>query len=394
MLILRNCRLIKELTEDYSKQYADILIDGKYIIAINDVGTDFKVQCEEINICNKTVIPGLFDLHAHIDCRSLDPSRMHLKGAGTTAFEAYECGREYLRQGYTTVRDCGCRFNAAIALRDAINEGIVQGPRMIASGLIITPTERGNSTFETLYVEADGPEEVRKACRQELQKGADFIKVMGTGAFYNVGGVPGETISSLEEFEAAVKVAEMKNTYVAAHCHGTGAIKLAINAGIRTIEHGSFIDDVGISMLKGNDNCFIIPTLSIFMVTNDDPSLIPNQILDTIKSLKEAMTNCIINAYKAGLKLGWGTDIDFENLKKRPGYEFIVRKKILDFDNIDMLLQATKYSAEIVRLNDRLGTVKAGKYADLIVIDGNPDDNIFVMEKDLIHVLKEGNLIY
>ncbi|ATW24812.1 metal-dependent hydrolase family protein [Candidatus Formimonas warabiya] len=394
MIVLKNCRLVRELTEDYANQYADILIEGKYIKAIKEVGSHFDAACAEIDVCGKTVIPGLFDLHAHIDCRSQDANKMQTKDAGTILFEAYEFGREYLRQGYTTVRDCGSRFNAAIALRDAINRGIVDGPRMIASGLIVTPTERGNDTFKALYAEADGPEETQKACRKEFQKGADFIKIMGTGAFYNEGGVPGETIASFEELAMAVNVAKMKNSYVAAHCHGVEGIKLAIRAGVRTVEHASFIDEQGISLLKGNENCFMVPTMAIDMVTVDDPSLIPDHMWDKVDTLTEATRICTKNAYQAGLKLGWGSDIDFESLKNHPGYEFVARKRLLGFDNIEMLLQATKYSAEIVLLQDQLGTVKAGKYADLIVVDGNPDEDVDVMQKDLCHVIKEGKIVY
>lgn len=394
MIILRNCRLVDQLTEGYSREFADILIDGKYIKAIEEQGTEFSVQCEEVDICNKTVIPGLFDLHVHIDCRNQNPGPLDLKSPGTAALQAFEFASEYLRQGYTTIRDCGCRFETAIDLRDAINTGTVDGPRMIVSGMIVTPTERGNSTFKELYAEADGREEVRKACRKELQKGADFLKLMGTGAFLNAGGVPGQTIITFEELEEAVNVAKLKNTYVAVHCHGTEGIKLAIKAGVRTIEHGSFIDDEGIELLKDNDKCFMIPTMAIDMVGVDEPSQVPDHLADNLEKLNNQTKLCTTNAYKAGLKLGWGTDIDFENFKKHPGYEFIARKKLLNFGNIDMLLQATKYSAEISMLIDKLGTVKVGKYADLIVVDGNPDEDILVMEKDLIHVLKEGKFYY
>lgn len=394
MIVLKNCRLIKELTEGFSGNYADILIEDKYIKEIRDPGHSFNVECQEIDVKNNTVMPGLMDIHAHFNLLSQNILEMLIQDPATAAFEGYAFAKEYLRQGYTTVRDCGSSYSVGNAIRDAINKGTIQGPRVISSGQIITPTENGNNCFARMYTEADGVDEVQKTCRRLFQEGADFIKYMATGAFYNEGGVPGQTIVTLDELKTAVEVAASKNTYVAAHCHGTEAIKLVIKAGIRTIEHGSLIDDEGISLLKGNKNCYMVPTIAIDKVPYDDPSKIPDYMWDKINTLTEISHKCIKKAYKAGLTLGWGSDLDFENFKKNPGYEFIARKEMLEFDNIDMLIQATKNSAEIVGLDDKLGTITKGKYADLIVVDGNPDEDIYVMKKDLIHVIKEGQIIY
>ncbi len=133
----------------------------------------------------------------------------------------------------------------------------------------------------------------KKTCRKLFQAGADFIKYMITGAFYNDGGVPGQTIVTYEELRRAVEVAESKNSYVATHAHGTDAIKLAIAAGVRTIEHGSLIDDEGIELLKNTENSFMIPTIAIDKVPYDHPEQIPDYMWEKINTLTERSHECI-----------------------------------------------------------------------------------------------------
>ncbi|MEG0019303.1 MAG: amidohydrolase family protein [Oscillospiraceae bacterium] len=393
MVILKNCRLIKELTENYDGEMADILIDGKLIKDIRPANYNFQVDCETIDAQGKTVLPGLLDIHAHFNLLSQNVLEMSVQDPATAAFEGYAYAKEYLKQGYTTVRDCGSSYSVGNAIRNAINKDIIEGPRVISSGRIITPTENGNKCFPLMYVEADGANEVQKVCRKLFQDGADFIKCMATGAFYNDGGVPGQTIVTEDEIKMMVEVAKSKDTYVATHCHGTEAIKLCIKCGVRTIEHCSLIDDEGIEMLKNSTTSFMVPTIAIDKVPYDEPETIPEYMWDKINTLTDISHACIKKAYAAGVMMGWGSDLDMENFVKRPGYEFIARKEMLGFSNLDMLLQSTKYSAIIAKLDDKLGTVKVGKYADLIVVDGNPDEDIYAMTKPLLHILKEGKVI-
>ncbi|MEG0091964.1 MAG: amidohydrolase family protein, partial [Oscillospiraceae bacterium] len=160
-----------------------------------------------------------------------------------------------------------------------------------------------------------------------------------------------------------------------------------------TIEHCSLIDDEGIEMLKNSTTSFMVPTIAIDKVPYDEPETIPEYMWDKINTLTDISHACIKKAYAAGVMMGWGSDLDMENFVKRPGYEFIARKEMLGFSNLDMMLQSTKYSAIIAKLDDKLGTVKVGKYADLIVVDGNPDEDIYAMTKPLLHILKEGKVI-
>ena len=391
MFVLRNCRLIKELTEGYGEEYGDVLLNGQYIAEIQPQGYVFSGEYEELNLDGKTLLPGLFELHAHLYSFIYNPYELQAMNPGKITFGAYSFAKAYLDAGYTTVRDCGSSYNCVAAIRDAINDGIIDGPMLISCGLIITPTETGNDTFSDLYHEADGPEEIRKACRQELQKGNDFIKMMVSGAFMNEGGDPGVQIADFDEVAAAVSAAERKGTYVAAHCHGTESIKAAIAAGVRTVEHGTFLDDEVIELLKNREDCFLVPTgaIGLYCLDENNQDVSP-ELLEKSKVYSEIEIANINKAYEAGLKLGFGSDLDLVAFQTVPGYEFIARKEYFTFRDLDILLQATKNSAEIAGVSETRGTIKVGKLADLAVVDGKPDEDIYVMTKPTIHVFRNG----
>ena len=394
MIVIKNCRLVKELTEGFDEQYADVCIEGERITAIKPVGHSVDPQAEVIDAEGKTLIPGLIETHGHLYGFIYNTYELQCTKEGKIIFGALDFANEYLNQGYTMIRDCGSSYNCVATLKEAIKAGIVKGPRLVSSGLIITPTETGNDTFSDLYLEADGPEEMRKACRTELRKGNDFIKLMVSGAFMNEGADPGVQIAEPEEILAAVKTTERKGTYVCAHCHGTSSIRDAIKCGVRTVEHGTYIDDECIEMLKGNENTYLVPTGAVGLYCLDESNAdVTPELLEKSKEAASIEIENIYKSYHAGLKLGFGSDIDLEALRAHPGYEFIARKEYYTFDDIDILLQATKNSAEIMGYGDQLGTVKEGKLADLILVDGNPDEDIYVMTKPIIHVIKGGEVL-
>lgn len=393
MTIIQNARLLPALTEGYEGTLADIHIVGNKIDKILPCGTgNLPEDATVIDAGKKSVIPGLWDLHAHLYLQSQTCNTdILMKNAGQELFDCYHYALEYLKQGYTTLRDVGTAMDAALFVRDAINRGDLDGPRVIASGIILTPTEMGNSTFPLLYAMADSPDELRKIARIELEKGADFLKYMGSGATTNKNGQPGRRIATDSELRAIQEVAELKGTYVAVHCHSAEGIEACIETGIHTIEHGSFVTDRAIEMLlRSGNNSFIVPTASIMdvILTEEVEGLMVNA--DSKKDLLRFTFTRWVAAYKAGVKLGWGTDVVQTDFIAHPGLEFTARKKYCDFSNIDMLLQATKYSAEIAGYGDTLGTVKEGKLADLIVVDGNPDEDIAAMTRPMLHVIRDG----
>ena len=390
MLALKNCRLIPELTEGYDDTLADLVLDGEVIAEICKPGTA-PSSGESLDLGGRTVIPGMFDLHCHLHATNPSFLQLQHKPLGTCCFDAYHYARTMLRYGFTTLRDMGSNGRCGIYLRNAINKGQVEGPRITSCGLIVGPTESGSDLFTLLHNDADGPDEMLKHAREEMQAGSDFVKSSVTGGFLNEGGVPGQSILTREELDALVTAARLKNRYVAVHCHGAEGIKMSLAAGVRTVEHAALIDDEGIEMLKNAKDQYAVLTMTVFAsmpetIKRNDKSEKTQKAKQYFPIMQESLTR----AYKAGLKLGWGTDTLLPAFLARPASEFLARRDLLGMSNIDMLLQATKYSAEIVGALDRTGTVKAGKYADLAVFDGNPDEDILLMDRPAWAVFKGG----
>lgn len=394
MIVLKHCRLIPELTEGFRETYADLVIEGKYI---KDIIPSDSINFESgtvIDLKGCTLLPGLFDLHAHLMFMNQDYYASMMRPQNQYLIDCMDHAQMYLRHGYTTIRDCGNNYYAGVATRDAVNRGIIQGARIITAGKIISPTAKGNESFGTLYWETDNPEDMYQICRTEVAKGVDFIKYMVTGAVLNEGGVPGELVTTSKEISAITTAAASLGTYVAAHCHGTEGIKLAVKNGVKTIEHASYIDEECVElMLQRKDFVSIVPTFAIAYTLYKElyeGGVLPEFVVksrDACTHMAQGLKMCI----DAGISAGWGTDLDMEMFERYPGLEFIARTE-LGFSNIECLKEATINSARIVDLDDVCGTIKVGKYADLIAVAGNPDEDITVMKTLPKYVFKEGTL--
>lgn len=395
MTILRNCRLVPALTEGFTETMADIVIEGKEIKEIYPVGVLQAEEAEELDVAGATVLPGFFDLHAHLMFVNQDYNASMMRSQNQYLLDCMEYAKVYLKHGYTTIRDCGNDFYTGVAIRDAVNRGIIQGTRIITSGKIISPIAKGNKSFGTLYEEVDRPDEMMRACRNEVVNGVDFIKYMITGAVLNESGVPGEMVTTPAEIKAIVEAADSLNTYIAAHCHGTEGIKQAVINGVRTIEHASYMTDECIELiLKYGCRSSLVPTLSIAysLYNHFFEGTILQEFIDKSKVACAHMMEGIKMAEAAGITVGWGTDFDRENFDKYVGLEFIGRDEI-GLPNETILRQATINSAKIVGLDDKLGTIKCGKYADLAIMAGKPDEDLSVMKQLPLYVFKEGVLV-
>lgn len=394
MLLLKNCNVLPELTEGFQGKSCDVLIEGEKIKEIYACGECREEAEEVIDLNGKYLLPGFFDLHVHLTLSGGDTLIDNAKTAVQQALDAAKFAKDSLMAGFTTLRDVGSSYNVAVDLRNSINEGKLAGPNIYASGKIVTATEVGNDFFEGLYSEADGESEIWKAVRQEMKAGADFIKIMGTGAVMNPGGEPGQPIYTLDELKAVVNAAAFKDTYVATHCHGTRAIKNSIIAGVRTIEHASILDDEAIEMLKGNQDSYIVPTLKIIWGLVDSVPESSTFMKAKAKRVLECIRVGIRKAYDAGLVLGFGTDTGAVPLMHgENGDEFMLRKEFWNMDEIDIIRQATINSAVIIGKEEEYGTVKAGKYADLVIVDGNPVKDISVLRNNIDTVIKSGAVV-
>lgn len=392
-IIVANCRLVTALTEGYKQEFADVYVNDGKITRITPPSTGAPLEANSSTVIHadgKTLLPGFFDLHTHLSSYSLDDSALQLASDGEVMFGAYNFAQHYLRAGYTTLRDCGSTRNSAAEVKKAFAQGIGQGPKIFSAGLIITPTEVGNESYADMYSEADGDDEVRKACRREFKAGNDLIKLMVSGAFLNEGSDPEQVIATNEEIAACVETAAMKGAFVAAHSHGSEAIKRAIRGGVRTIDHGTLIDDEGISMLKDSTDTYLVPTGSVVETCMDQAHLMSEHMREKNQKYYDIEQARIHNAYQAGLVIGFGSDIDMVTFLAKPGLEFTIRKTYYGFDDLEILKQATIYSAIIMGIDDRVGTIAVGKNADLVLIDGSPDKDVFVMQKTPALVLKDG----
>lgn len=394
MLVLKNCNLVTELVEGYKERTGDIHVDGERISGIYPCGSEIPAGSEVMDMSGKYVMPGFFDLHIHFTLSGGDTLVDNMKSPVQQALDAAQFAKDTLMAGFTTVRDVGSSYNVAVDLRNAIDAGKLTGPNIIASGKILTPTESGNEFFKGLYVEADSKDEIWKAVRGEMKAGADFIKIMGTGAVMNPGGQPGQPIYTLEELKHVVEAAKFKNTYVATHCHGTVSIKNSVKAGVRTIEHGSILDDEAIDMLKGNTESYIVPTLSIIRGLVKSVPESSTFMVEKAKFVERSVKVGIRKAYEAGLVLGFGTDQGGTPLFHGDNAdEFLHRKEFWDMDEVDILKQATINSAILAKREADYGTIKVGKIADLVATGGDPIKDISVTKTNLTTVIKSGVVV-
>lgn len=393
MIILKNCRLVSYLTEGYEGEKADIVLKEKFIEGIYPVGgAPVSEDAQVMDMHGMTVLPGFFDLHAHLMLVNQDWNFLMMRPQNQYVLDCAKYAKEYLKLGYTTIRDCGNDYYSSVAVRDYIADGTLTGCRVITSGKILSPTTRGNASFGTLYKEVDSPADMMRVCREETEQGVDFIKYMCTGAVLNLGGVPGEMVTTPAELRAVVEAADTLGTYIAAHCHGTRGINEAVKAGVRTIEHASYMNEESAELMLKHKTAGIVPTLAM------PYTLIKDYAGTTLPEFKakadDALGHMVYSAKlasQAGVPVGFGTDVDLANATAHVGIEFLARAEY-GMTPKEILCQATIDSARIVGLGDKCGTVKAGKWADLCVVDGNPDEDMGVMEKYPVHVFKEGKL--
>jgi imidazolonepropionase-like amidohydrolase len=351
-----------------------------------------------IDLGGATLLPGLIDLHTHLTSTGVHWEDELLKTTpGQAALYGAHNALVTLMAGFTTCRDMGPTWPFTdIDLRKAIDDGIVPGPRMLASGNYISPTGgAGDARQFSIFVDvpivrnlADGADEVRKAVRTNLKQGADFIKILGTGAVLSKGAPPGGQQYSEEEMHVAVEEAARWGKHVAAHLHGTAGIKAGIRAGVHTIDHGSMMDDEAVQLLRTH-HAYFVPTLYTSESIAQNPSVPESEKARSkqITVMKDASFQLVL---KAGLPIGFATDAAVVPHGQN-GREFGYRVR-LGQSPIAAILSATKTAADIIGWSDRVGTIEAGKFADLIAVAGDPLRDITELER--VTWVMKGGVVY
>ena len=391
MKVLKNAKFVHELTQG-GITAGDVLIqNGKIIKVAPNIEEE---NAEVIDLKEKYLIPGLIDLHVHLNLSGGDVLYDNFKDNFFMCIESYKFSLDILKAGFTTIRDVGSNHAMVNGIRDAVEASGLMAPNIISSGRIISPTENGNKYFPFMYAESDGIEEITKNVRKEIQEGADFIKVMTSGAIMNPGGEPGSNIYSDEELKCIVDTARIKGRYVAAHAHGAESIRQCIRCGVRTIEHSTLIDDEGIEMALQNESVYLVPTMTaVFgLMSNTDEG--SQFMIEKTNRIREAYKKSLTKVYGAGLKVGFGTDQGITGQYHGDnGNEFTYRKDIIGMSDLDILKQATIYSAKAAQIEDKVGLIKEGMTADFLVLNGNPAENIKVCVNGIDSVIKSGEIV-
>lgn len=370
---------------------AMIRVEGDRIV---EVGTTVRIPpgARIVDLGDATLLPGLIDLHTHLT----GDERVHWEDALVRSTPARDAlwgarnARVTLLAGFTSVRDMGTTWPYVdVELGRAIDEGVVQGPRMMVAGNYVSSTGgAGDARQFSPYVDvplvqnlADGVEEVTKAVRTNLKNGADFIKILATGAILSKGIPPGAQQYSDEEIRAAVVEARRWGKWVASHAHGADGIKASIRAGVRTVDHGSYLDDEAVALLKASRRqVFYVPTLYIFDTIDraDGGNQFPESERERSRQVRSIAYGAFSRALAAGLPIGFATDAVViphgENAK-----EFAVRVKLGE-SPMAAIVAASSLNAEIMGWQDRVGSLQTGKLADIIAVPGDPLRDITALE--------------
>ena len=396
-----------DATHDTVRENVVIVVEDERIKSIASAA-DLKIPpgSKVIDLSQATVLPGLIDCHTHLDSRA-DRYNEVYKFKDTPfshAFAAVVNARKTLEAGFTSVRDVGSDPFLAVDLRNSINEGLVAGPRIVASGPGISITgghgDLNNFSPQTrvmMFPEerdfkiADSVDQVRHVIRAQEKYGVDVIKILATGGVLSKGDSPASPQFTLEELKAAAETAHMGGRKIAAHAHGTEGIKNAILAGIDSIEHASLIDDEGIRLAKEHGTYLVMDIYNDDYILNEAPKWgLPTENLEKERMVGRLQRENFRKAVQAGVKMAFGTDAGVYPHGDNARQFFYMVK--FGMTPAQAIRAATSSAADLIGRAQNVGTIEAGKYADIIAVNADPLADVRALEH--IDFVMKGGVVY
>lgn len=380
-----------------------VIVEGNKIVSVEKGYVQAGSSDKLIDLKNKTVMPGLMDMHVHLEGetnKNYYTEKFTLNEADI-AFNSVKHAATSLMNGFTTVRDLG-GSGVNIALRNAISKGTIVGPRVYTAGKSIATT--GGHADPTNGYRKDlmgnpgpkegvinGPDEGRQAVRQRYKDGADLIKITATGGVLSMAVSGTNPQFTEEELRAIVETAKDYGMKVAAHAHGAEGMKRAIRAGVASIEHGTFMDDEVMALMK-EKGTYYVPTITAGKSVGDSakiPMYYPEIVIPKALAVGPQIQKTFAKAYKAGVKIAFGTDAAvFQHGKNYLEFQYMVEAGM---PAMEAIKSATVYAADLLGVSDKLGSIEKGKLADIIAVDGDPLVDIKAM-KNVSFVMKDGRI--
>jgi imidazolonepropionase-like amidohydrolase len=355
---------------------------------------------EVVNLAGETCLPGFIDTHAHLMFEPGDiDQQLITRSSAMKTLHGLANAREMLRLGFTTVRVPGDEDLewGAVDLKRAVDSGLTEGPRMLVAAHALSATG-GHGDFSRFAPEfgiqgaavADGPEEIRKAVRREIRNGSDWIKIMATGGFLSVGDDPGTATYSEAELRAAVEEAEALGHHVCAHAHGAEGIKRAVRAGIRSVEHGTFVDDEGLRLME-QKGAWLVPTWSVvdYLMEHGKEAGLPAYAVEKLERYRPRLLERRSAVAKSRVRIAYGTDVGaYPHAEAWREFVSLVRSGI---PPLRALKAATSEAADLLDRPD-LGVLAPGKSADVVALPEDPLRDIQAVSR-VDFVMKQGKIV-